>query len=115
MKTFITAQQTHTHTHTHTEKWNHIGNAVDAFGKIQTGSNLETAITAKKNVLINYKRDPSGKSFAALRKARNDVQRTARRCENDYWLNICKSIQLDLLTAATTVPCINKTSPRSRL
>ena len=30
----------------------------------------------------------------ALRKARNDVQRIARRCANDNWLNLFQSIQL---------------------
>ncbi|KAK4320193.1 hypothetical protein Pmani_008956 [Petrolisthes manimaculis] len=28
------------------------------------------------------------------RNARNDAQRIARRCANDYWLNLCQNIQL---------------------
>ena len=35
---------------------------------------LESAITAKRAALVEYMRDPSEKSLAALRKARNDAQ-----------------------------------------
>ena len=35
---------------------------------------LEPAITAKRAVLVEYKRDPSEKSLTAFRKARNDAQ-----------------------------------------
>ncbi len=55
---------------------------------------LEPAITAKRTALLNYKYEPSDKALAALRKARNDTQRIARKCANDYWLNLCQSIQL---------------------
>ncbi len=55
---------------------------------------LEPAITAKRTALLDYKRKPSEKALAALRKARNDAQRIARKCANDYWLNLCQSIQL---------------------
>ncbi|XP_076462059.1 uncharacterized protein LOC143294568 [Babylonia areolata] len=57
------------------ERWNHIRDAIynsatDTFGK------------------------PSEKTHAALKKARNDTKRIARRCASDYWLNLCQNIQL---------------------
>ncbi|XP_076036093.1 uncharacterized protein LOC143022042 [Oratosquilla oratoria] len=55
---------------------------------------LEPAIAAKRKALLNYKREPSEKTLAALRKFRNDAQRLARFSANDYWLNLCQSIQL---------------------
>ena len=55
---------------------------------------LESAITAKIAALVKYKRDPSEKSLAALRKARNDAQQIARCYTNEYWLNLCQDIQL---------------------
>ena len=55
---------------------------------------LEPAITAKRGALLSYKKEPSEKTLAAPRKARSDVQRISRRCANDYWLNLCQSIQL---------------------
>ena len=56
--------------------------AMDTFGKREGQSpdwfeegiaELELLITAKRAVLVEYKRDPSKKSLAALRKARNDA------------------------------------------
>ena len=52
---------------------------------------LDPAITAKRAVLVEYKRDPSEKSLATLRKARNDAQQIAQCCTNDYCLNLCQS------------------------
>ncbi|XP_062614292.1 uncharacterized protein LOC134276017 [Saccostrea cucullata] len=89
------------------ERWNYIRDAIytsamDTFGKrvrqnpdwFEAGiTELEPAITAKRNALLNYKRGPSEKTLAELRKARNDAQRIARRSANDYWLNLCKGIQ----------------------
>ena len=51
-------------------------------------------IKPKRAALVEYKRDPSEKSLTALRKARNDAQQIAQCCANDYWLNLCQSIQL---------------------
>ncbi|XP_076466140.1 uncharacterized protein LOC143297608 [Babylonia areolata] len=44
--------------------------------------------------LINHKREPSEKTRASRKKVRNDTKRIAKRCNNDYWLNICQNIQL---------------------
>ena len=54
---------------------------------------MEPAINAKRDALMNYKREPSNNNLAALRSAKNEAQRTARHCANQYWLNLCHSIQ----------------------
>ncbi|XP_076068334.1 uncharacterized protein LOC143040786 [Oratosquilla oratoria] len=70
---------------------------MDTFGKrerqnpdwFEAGiTKLEPAIAAKRKALLNYKREPSEKTLAALRKIRNDAQRIVRRSANDYRLNI---------------------------
>ena len=90
------------------ERWNHIRDAIynsamDTFGSRERRNpdwfeaaiiKLEPAIVAKRAALLNYKMEPSEKTLAALRNARSDAQRIARRCANDYWLNLCQSIQL---------------------
>ncbi|XP_076030147.1 uncharacterized protein LOC143018559 [Oratosquilla oratoria] len=90
------------------ERWNHIrgaiyNSAMDTFGKSERQNpdwfeagitKLEPAIAAKRKALLNYKREPSEKTLAALRKARNDAQRLARRSANDYWLILCQNIQV---------------------
>ena len=89
-------------------RWNHIREAVfqtalDVFGRRERKSadwfeagtaELEPAIAAKRAALLAHKKDPSTKTLAALRAARSDAQRIARRCANDYWLNLCQDIQL---------------------
>ncbi|KAK4305936.1 hypothetical protein Pmani_022210 [Petrolisthes manimaculis] len=55
---------------------------------------LEPALSAKRTALLDYKREPSKKTLAAFRNAWKDTQRIARRCANDYWLNLCQNIQL---------------------
>ena len=76
---------------------------MDTFGKrkrqnpdwFEVGiAELEPVIAAKQAALLDYKRELSDKTFAALRMARNDAQRIARRLAYDYWLNLCQSIQL---------------------
>ena len=54
---------------------------------------LGPAIAAKRAALLDYKKEPSDKTLAALRKAGNDAQRIARSLVNDYWLNLFQSIQ----------------------
>nr|XP_054771645.1 uncharacterized protein LOC129279571 [Lytechinus pictus] len=90
------------------ERWNHIRDAIhhsamEVFGKrekqnpdwfIAGITELEPVIEAKRAALAKYKSDPSVKTLTALRKARTDVKRVARRCANDYWLGLCQSIQL---------------------
>ncbi|XP_063585836.1 uncharacterized protein LOC134763209 [Penaeus indicus] len=91
-----------------TERWNHIREAVfqtalDTFGRRERKSTdwfeagvakLEPAIAAKRAALLAHKKDPSTKTLVALRAARSDTQKIARRCANDYWLNLCHNIQL---------------------
>ena len=54
---------------------------------------MEPAISAKRDALKKYKREPSNNNLASLRKAGNEAQRTASYCANQYWLNLCHSIQ----------------------
>ena len=54
---------------------------------------MEPVIDAKRSALINFKRDPSQRNKTALRAARNKAQQTARHCANNYWLQLCQSIQ----------------------
>ena len=54
---------------------------------------MEPSISTKRDALKNYKREPSNDNLAALRTARNEAQRTTRYCANQYWLNLCHSIQ----------------------
>ena len=49
---------------------------------------MEPAMSAKRDALKNYKREPSNNNLAALRTARNEAQRTARYCANQYWHSI---------------------------
>ncbi|KAL8578631.1 hypothetical protein ACOMHN_007089 [Nucella lapillus] len=90
------------------ERWNHIcdatyESAIGTFGKRERENpdwfeagimDLEPAISSKRTALLKYKENPSGKTFAALRKARSVTQRTARQCVNNYWQSLCQSIQL---------------------
>lgn len=91
-----------------TSKWNYIRDsvfktAIDTFGKKERrnedwfeagAAEIEPAIVAKRAALLAYKKDPSAKTLAALRCARSNAQRIARRCANDYWNNLCQNIQL---------------------
>ena len=54
---------------------------------------MEPVLEAKRQALMNYKKSPSQTSLEGLRAARHHVQLTSRRCANNYWLNLCKSIQ----------------------
>ncbi|KAK4325144.1 hypothetical protein Pmani_004298 [Petrolisthes manimaculis] len=90
------------------ERWHYIRDAIhtsamDTFGKrerqnpdwFEAGiAELKPALSAKRTALLDYKREPSKKTLAAFRNARNDAQRIARRCANNYWLNLCQNIQL---------------------
>ena len=54
---------------------------------------MELVIAALGSALINFKRDPSERNNTALGAARNKAQQTARHCANNYWLQLCQSIQ----------------------
>ena len=56
-------------------------------------TDMEPVINAKRTALINYKRDPSQQNLQAVRAARSKAQQTARRCANDYWLQLSQNIQ----------------------
>ena len=86
------------HTGKAEERLNHIHDAIynsvmDTFGKRERQNpdwfeegitGLEPAITAKRATLVEYKREPSDKSLAVLRKARNDSQWIAQCCTNEF-------------------------------
>ncbi|XP_063605235.1 uncharacterized protein LOC134780428 [Penaeus indicus] len=88
-------------------RWNKIREAVynasiSAFGKRERKnhdwfntnlSTMEPVIEAKRKALLAYKNSPSERTLTALRTARNNAQRVARRCANDYWLKLCEDIQ----------------------
>ncbi|RXN35706.1 RNA-directed DNA polymerase from mobile element jockey-like protein [Labeo rohita] len=88
-------------------RWEYIRDTVykvasDTFGKKVKKSEdwfeagievLEPAITAKRATLLEYKRQPSARTMAAFREARNNTKRIARKCVNDYWLKLCSDIQ----------------------
>lgn len=91
-----------------TARWNYIRDtmyeaASDAFGMRERKSEdwfeagikeMEPAITAKSTALLEHKKQPSKETLAAYRAARNNVKRIARKCANDYWLDLCHSIQI---------------------
>ena len=54
---------------------------------------MEHVIDAKCSAPINVKRDPSQRNKTALRAARDKAQQSARHCTNNYWLQLCQSIQ----------------------
>ena len=54
---------------------------------------LDPFIEAKCNVLQAYKDMPSPATLNTLRSARNDVQKEVRACINEYWTDLCRTIQ----------------------
>ena len=100
----LSAKQPH---NSASKKWDHLRETIQktafaTFGR-QTSKNndwfeaksseLTPVIKAKRAALAEYKRSPSEKSLQALRVARSKVQQTARRCANEYWLQLSDSIQ----------------------
>ena len=49
---------------------------------------LMPAVEEKRRALAAYKACPSEYNLQALRVAYNKVQQAARRCSNDYWLQL---------------------------
>ena len=119
-----------------TEQWESVKNAthsaaLSAFGKRKTtqqndwynsiSARLDPLIEAKRTALIAYKDKPSLKSLNALRSARNGVQKEVRACINDYWKDLCRTIQVAADNGnvkgmyggikKATGPSVNKTAP----
>ena len=76
--------------------------AFDSFGKkakknedwFEAGiEEMKPAISAKGAALLEYKRQPSERTLAAYREARNNTKKVSRKCANDYWLKLCGDIQ----------------------
>uniref|UniRef100_A0ABM5FF36 Uncharacterized protein n=1 Tax=Pogona vitticeps TaxID=103695 RepID=A0ABM5FF36_9SAUR len=90
------------------ERWEHFKNtvyntALSTFGKKTRkmadwfkahSEELMPAIEDKRRALAAYKACPSEYNLQALRAARSQVQQAARRCSNDYWLQLCSQIQI---------------------
>ena len=90
------------------DSWNSLRNAIYSTAVLTYGkkerkntdwfeasiTEMEPVIDAKRSAFISYKRDPSQRNLQALRAARSKAQQTARRCANDYWLQLSDNIQL---------------------
>ena len=88
--------------------WSHVRDsiynaAMTTFGKQRKSSIywfetrlsvMEPVIEAKHSALLNYQKNPNVSALSALRTARSTAQRTARKCANDYWQNLCGCIQM---------------------
>ena len=59
---------------------------------------MTPVIEAKRHHLAAYKALPNEQNLQALRTARNRVQQTARRCANEYWVQLSEDIQLAAIT-----------------
>ena len=57
------------------------------------------AIEEKKKALAANKIYAREKELQALQSARSNVQRCARRCANEYWLDLCACIQSGVKTS----------------
>ncbi|KAI8511348.1 hypothetical protein Bbelb_104480 [Branchiostoma belcheri] len=54
---------------------------------------LMPLLDAKKSAMLEHKTNPSQATLDRLRHARSEAQREARRCANQYWSELCTSIQ----------------------
>ncbi|XP_061910695.1 craniofacial development protein 2-like [Entelurus aequoreus] len=91
-----------------TERWDRIRESVHStammvFGKKQTNNNdrfeanssiLTPAVEERRRAHLEYKRSPSQRTLQVYISAKSKVQRLARQCANEYWLQLCQSIQL---------------------
>ncbi|XP_018013086.1 uncharacterized protein LOC108670145 [Hyalella azteca] len=66
-------------------------NSADCF--VANIGELEPAISSKRRAMLKYKSDPSQRNLQVLRAARKRAQQIARRCANNYWLQLSDSIQ----------------------
>lgn len=76
--------------------------ALSVFGKKQGKPNdwfdanqttLAPILEEKRIALTNYKLTPNTQTLQALRSSRGKLQQASRRCANDYWIQLCSSIQ----------------------
>ena len=100
------------HAETANERWSELRNimhdsAIATFGRKTTksddwfdakASEMTPVIEAKRRALADDKANPSAKTKQALRDARSQVQQTARRCANEYWIHLSEEIQVASLT-----------------
>lgn len=78
--------------HSASEKWDRVSEAIQKTALVKS-SEMTPVTDTKRVALAEYKRSPSEKSLQALRAARSKVQRTARRCANEYWQQFSDSVQ----------------------
>jgi hypothetical protein len=97
------------------DRWEQLRNtihttAVNVFGKTQRSNNdwfevnfgtLTPAIKKRQKALLDYKQSPNNSTHQAYKSAKGTVQRLARKCANDYWLQLCRSIQVSADTGNT--------------
>ena len=77
--------------------------ALSAFGKrkgsqqndwyLANSARLDPFIEAKCTAVQAYKDMPSPATLNTLRSARSDVQKEVRACINEYWTDLCRTIQ----------------------
>ena len=77
-------------------------NALETFGKRSRKSCdwfedsapvLLPLVESKRQAFLEYANHPNPKTLGTLRAARKAVQRTARKCANEFWLKLSDSIQ----------------------
>jgi len=91
-----------------TKQWDNIKTAmhsaaIGAFGKKKgaqqndwydaNSARLDPLIATKRLALQAHKDKPSPETLQALRCARNDVQKAVRICVNEFWTDLCSTIQ----------------------
>ena len=54
---------------------------------------MEPTTTAKRQAFIRWKKDPNSKNLHSLRKARSESQKAARKCANNYWIQLSTAIE----------------------
>ena len=54
---------------------------------------MTTSIEAKREALVTYKNDPTQENLSRLRTCRNNSQKLARKCANNFWKDLCQDIQ----------------------
>ena len=55
-------------------------------------------VTEAKRATLEYKRLPSEKILQVLRAARNKVKQAARKCANEYWIELSNDIHSAAIT-----------------